>query len=266
VEQEPRAVSAFHQFFDDAAIFPPGNASMDAAVNQHIAFRNGPLSRYVGPLVIADTRLGEVVTDQAIHVSLICTGDVDSALDALDGRFDLAAIEIPVVASGGYVAAAGKGMAFGVPTFIEVGWTTAYDVVGAALAATGASLKLRTGGTSPEAFPSPEMLGAAICGAVGNGISFKCTAGLHQGVRYTDEQGFEHHGFLNILLATLIAPNQADVTAMLARTDAGVVSEFAGLSAGDVALARSRFVSFGTCSVAEPVADLIASGLMKEPV
>ena len=31
---------------------------------------------------------------------------------------------------------------------------------------------------------------------------FKCTAGLHHAVRHTGDDGFEHHGFLNVLLAT----------------------------------------------------------------
>ena len=264
-------MNAFHRFFDDAAVFPPGNASMDVAVSQHIAFRDGPLNPYVGPFVLTDSRLGEVVTERPIDVSLICTGDVAYALDALDGRFELAALEIPVAAAGEHsqaiecVAVAREGVAARVPTFVEVGWAQPCDIVGEALAGTGASLKLRTGGTTAEAFPSPEDLAAAICGAVGNGVAFKCTAGLHRGVRHTDDKGFAHHGFLNILLAALIAPNHAEVAAMLSRTDPGIVSEFAGLSDADVALARSRFVSFGTCDVAEPLADLVAHGLMEEP-
>jgi acyl-CoA synthetase (AMP-forming)/AMP-acid ligase II len=32
--------------------------------------------------------------------------------------------------------------------------------------------------------------------------SFKCTAGLHNAVRHTGQDGFEHHGFLNVLVAT----------------------------------------------------------------
>ena len=256
-------MGAFDRFFDDAAIFPPGNASMQAAVPQHFEYRDTALSAFVGPFVITDTRLGEVHTQRAIDISLICTGDVNAALDALDHRFELAALEIP---SKEYLAAASAAMVAQVPTFIEVGWDLEYEVVAAELATTGASLKLRTGGTAAEAFPTPDTLAAAICAAVRNDVAFKCTAGLHQGVRYTDDQGFEHHGFLNILLASLLAPKHDDVAAMLARTDAGVVREFAALSAHDITLARSRFTSFGTCSVLEPIEDLVAHQLMEAPV
>lgn len=265
LEPESQLVTPFDRFFDDAAIFPPGNAPMSAAVPQHFAFRDGAMNAFVGPFVVTDVRLAEVATDRPIDISLICTGDVRAALDGLDDRFELCSLEIPVVTSGAYLAAAEAAAPARVPTFIEVGWDVEYDVVGAALAGTGASLKLRTGGTTAEAFPSPEALATAICGAVGNGIAFKCTAGLHQGVRATDEHGFAHHGFLNILLACLLAPSIDEVTSMLARTDAGIVREFAALSEDDVALARSRFVSFGTCSVGEPIDDLVAHGLMEEP-
>ncbi len=256
-------MGAFDRFFDDAAIFPPGNASMQTAVPQHFEYRDTALSAFVGPFVITDARLGEVHTQRAIDISLICTGDITAALDALDHRFALAALEIP---SKEYLAAAITAKSAGVPTFIEVGWDLEYEVVAAELATTGASLKLRTGGTTAAAFPTPTALATAICAAVRNDVAFKCTAGLHQGVRYTDEHGFEHHGFLNILLATLLAPQHDDVVAMLARTDAGVVREFAALSAHDTALARSRFTSFGTCSVLEPIEDLVAHQLMEAPV
>lgn len=257
---------AFERFFDDAAIFPPGNAPMTQAVPQHLGFRDGALNQFVGPFVVSDTRLHEVVTDRPIDISLICTGDVATALDALDARFELAALEIPTVTTGAYLAAAAAATAVSVPAFIEVGWGLDYQDVGAALATTGACLKLRTGGTTIEAFPSPEALATAVCAAVGHGIAFKCTAGLHQGVRYTDAQGLTHHGFLNILLACLVAPNLVETAAMLARTDDGVVREFAALSDAELALARSRFVSFGTCSVAEPIENLVALGLMEDPV
>jgi hypothetical protein len=47
----------FDRFFDDAAIFPPGNATMDDAVRAHVAALGSPLARHVGPFVCSASRL-----------------------------------------------------------------------------------------------------------------------------------------------------------------------------------------------------------------
>ena len=70
----------------------------------------------------------------------------------------------------------------------------------------GLRLKFRTGGLTADAFPSAAELAACIDAALDRETPFKCTAGLHHAVRHTDpETGFEHHGFLNVLLATRVA-------------------------------------------------------------
>ena len=78
-------------------------------------------------------------------------------------------------------------------------WLAAADeVAGAEL-----RLKFRTGGTDADAFPTAATLAAWIDAALDRETPFKCTAGLHHAVRHRDrETGFEHHGFLNVLLAT----------------------------------------------------------------
>lgn len=256
-------MNPFDRFFDDAAIFPPGNAPMDVAIEQHFAFRDGDWDRFVGPFVVSDMRLFEIgALSRPLDISLICTGSVDEAVSHIDDRFTLTALEIPVVATGAYREA--RDAAAGLPAFIEVGWNVSYDDVCAALSGSTSALKLRTGGISAEAFPSPASVAAAIAAASRHGVPFKCTAGLHQGVRYTDSAGFTHHGFLNLLLAAASNDSERELTAILERTDAGVVTEFAALSANDLDRARSRFLSFGTCSVAEPIEDLQTLGLFEE--
>ena len=44
--------------------------------------------------------------------------------------------------------------------------------------------------------------GGWIDAALDRETPFKCTAGLHRAVRHTGDDGFEHHGFLNVLVAT----------------------------------------------------------------
>ncbi len=79
------------------------------------------------------------------------------------------------------------------------GWLAALDE----LAAREISLKFRTGGVTADVFPTSRRLATCIEAALDRELPFKCTAGLHHAVRHRDEStGFEHHGFLNVLLAT----------------------------------------------------------------
>src|SRR5690606_25472240 len=96
----------------------------------------------------------------------------------------------------------------------------------------------------------------------------KATAGLHHAVRTTDpETGFHQHGFLNLLLATDAALNGrpvADLVAVLADRDAPAVADrVADLGDARTAAARALFLSFGTCSITEPVAELTDLGLLR---
>ena len=137
-----------------------------------------------------------------------------------------------------------------------------------AIAATG--VKLRTGGVSAEAFPGEGTLAGCLAGIADSRVQFKCTAGLHHAVRHTaTDTGFEHHGFLNVLLATWAAAQgapAAELTSLLAERDPQAVAARVSLldehAADDV---RGLFNSFGTCSIDDPVGDLVALGLLTKP-
>ena len=81
-------------------------------------------------------------------------------------------------------------------------------------------------------------------------------------MRHTGDDGFEHHGFVNVLVATRRAFDGAsldEVVEVLEQRDgAALVADAEGL---DLAGARRWFTSFGSCSVAEPLADLRELGL-----
>jgi hypothetical protein len=99
-------------------------------------------------------------------------------------------------------------------------------------------------------------------------LRFKLTAGLHHAVRHTDPTtGFEHHGFLNVVLAVHAALTESDddLAAMLAERDASVVAAaVADLDESARGLVRSRFLSLGTCSITDPVDDLRGLGLLEK--
>jgi len=165
-------------------------------------------------------------------------------------------------------------------TFVEVPWGADHDGLAGAARDLGVALKLRTGGVTPDAFPGADVVARFLAACVARGVRFKLTAGLHHAVRgehpLTYEPGCARgtmHGFLYVLAATalLVAGHAAsDVEPLLAERDAGALAfdddglRWRGLGAGltDLRGARRVFVSFGSCSFAEPVAELRALGLL----
>ncbi len=139
-----------------------------------------------------------------------------------------------------------------------------------------AGIKLRTGGTAAEAFPSPQSLAFAISTCRSAGVRFKATAGLHHPIReYRASVDAEMHGFLNVFAAAILASaSECDegqlVTILLDETAASFSFDEDGLTwrdrrAGAEAVERARrdlAVSFGSCSFEEPVEDLRALGLI----
>ena len=141
-------------------------------------------------------------------------------------------------------------------------WLRAADAVAEA----GLRLKFRTGGLEEHLFPASHALARWIDAALDRETPFKCTAGLHNAVRHTGADGFEHHGFLNVLVATVRAFDGAatdEVVALLDDRDADAVS--AAARDEDLGRARRWFTSFGSCSVTEPLDDLLALGLLEKP-
>jgi hypothetical protein len=143
----------------------------------------------------------------------------------------------------------------------EPGWLAAADAVAAA----EHRLKFRTGGLAAHAFPTAPTLSRWIDAALDRETPFKCTAGLHRAVRHTSSEGFEHHGFLNVLVATRLAFDGApggEVVTLLEQREPAVLVETARDL--DLAGARRWFTSFGSCSVSEPLEDLLALGLLDD--
>ncbi|WP_328471503.1 hypothetical protein OHA21_07400 [Actinoplanes sp. NBC_00393] len=245
----------FLRLFDDAAIFPPGNVPMAAAVAAHRERRGSPLEPMLGPFICSLARWDELVAAAAggppLAVSLVTTSPELPA-----------APEIDIVA----VEMVGATEAGAVTTYAEVpcGEITATRV--AALRDAGLRLKIRTGGVRADAFPSEAELARALWAAVRGGIAFKLTAGLHDPIRHRDPAtGFEHHGYLNVILATAQALQGYDIERALADQDAERVA--AAVARIDEVLAkavRHHFISFGTCSISEPVGGLLSLGLLPE--
>ncbi len=254
----------FERLFDDAAIFPPGNAAMPAAVRAHLAALESDRAHYIGAFVCSGARLSELqdtLGDALIDVAL--TTNVDDYPAAVhtvqsDPRMALRSVEITTPD----VLVPVAELPDDAMVYLELPWGSQPDLP------TGTGLKLRTGGQTSDAFPSEERLAHALDTCLGQGGEFKLTAGLHNAVRHTDPAtGFEHHGFLNIILAVhaaLDAASPAKVAAILAEREPNIVANhIAALSGPDVDRIRRHFRSFGTCSTNEPLDDLVELGLIE---
>ena len=269
----------FRHLIDDAALFPPGNAPIEAAVPAHLALRTGPLSDLVGPFLCPASRIPELraalAEDRSLEVGVIVDTGVESVTEAVaaahaDDRLRTVMLEVPVPVGSDLAAGAARVVeqvgqsAPDVRLHVELprsaGWREALDV----LAGAGRGAKFRTGGLTQELFPSDAELAAFVLACWERAVPFKCTAGLHHAVRYTDpETGFRHHGVLNILVATARAVISAQVEQALAEERPDVLAaEAAALDGATAAATRALFTSYGSCSVDEPVADLRELGLL----
>jgi hypothetical protein len=216
--------------------------------------------------------------DQALDLSLVvdATGDAShSALRtaATDPRLTLVAVEAALARLGADAATIGGNLRRlpGVTGFLETPRTHVDEALDLVAEGGWQAAKYRTGGTTAEAFPTERELAEFLVACGRRDLPFKLTAGLHHIVRNTDPAtGFEQHGVLNVLLATLKAGAGADadvVAETLADRDSGhLVAAAAELSDPDVKRVRSLFRSFGCCGVTDPIGELATAGLIQPPV
>jgi hypothetical protein len=139
----------------------------------------------------------------------------------------------------------------------------------------GASAKIRTGGVTPDAFPSASDVIRFMRRCIEAGVRFKATAGLHHPLRaeypLTYETSPPHgvmYGYLNVFLAAAaIAQGMSDDDARqlleerdstsIVATEAGVAWRGHMLTVEQLVRMRVRVaVSFGSCSFREPVDEL----------
>jgi hypothetical protein len=141
-----------------------------------------------------------------------------------------------------------------------------------AIAADGRTgAKIRCGGLTADAFPADEEVARFVDGCVRLGLPFKATAGLHHPFRTRDEAiGVLQHGFVNLLAATALAGSHAVAIVGESDPDAFELSadglRWRDRFADAAALARARrlFTAYGSCSFEEPVADLVAHGVLEQ--
>lgn len=273
----------FAGLFDDASMFPPQDEHPAPAVAGHLAHRVAWYADLVGPFVCAAGRLAPIEAQAARHgierldVALVIPSGVDSLDRTLDlarrcERLHVVSIDIPMRLHrfGDVLSRLEPLVRDDRHVYLEIPVPEITEHQVHSLAPTGVRLKLRTGGTSIEAFHNERQLAEPLVMCAAERLAFKCTAGLHNALRHRDPDTlFEHHGFLNVALAARVAAStgsHAATRAMLAERDPAAVAARVGtLTATDVRAIRALFSSFGTCSIDEPVNDLLEMGLVSVP-
>jgi hypothetical protein len=269
---------------DDAAIFPPGDAPLAEATAAHVERRGEWYAGLVGSFVLRDTDLPKVAGLDA-DLSVVVTGGAGqvagplglahrTGLSVTGVEIALRDLDDPAGNARRVVAAVDAARAEGVlddATVVHVelpatepsaAWLAAADVVAAA----ELRLKLRTGGTDAAAFPTATTLAQWVDAALDRETPFKCTAGLHRAIRHRDPAtGFEHHGFLNLLVATQQLFDGGSVAEAATTLDLASPAGLITLAFNThLASARRWFTSFGSCSVTEPLESLVATGLLED--
>jgi hypothetical protein len=287
----PGVRALFADLVDDAAVFPPGLAPMREAVPAHAAHRSAWYGDVVGPFLVPATAVGAFAqalralpVGGPLDVGIIADAAADDPLsEALEALSSIAALpgvrpvalEVPLARNADQAAAAKAllprltALPSGIRTWVEVQraphWREALSRIAGADDRVGA--KLRTGGTTAEAFPSPGELAAFLRTAVDVEACFKLTAGLHSAVRGRDvATGADHHGVLNVLAAVRAALNGAEIpeveVVLAEKSPARLTSAIRRMSEADAAVVRAFFSSFGCCGVTDPVDDLVGLGLL----
>jgi hypothetical protein len=275
---DARVPPLFARLIDDAAVFPPGSAPIPEALAAHTEHRAAWYADLVGPLLLPASAVAQLDQSSLPRVGVIG----DTGLAGAHAAFAAAAAsgrwvqyEVAVAKRGEdpqpglrtLLGEAAMGPALDVYAEIPLTWglldaldTLADERAGGARVAP----KFRTGGLAAELFPTPVELAAVICACRDRDLPFKLTAGLHHALRYTDpETGFTHHGFLNVLAASLAAAGGAevaDVAELLGGTDPVPAVEMVRTR---LAEQRPLWIGFGSCSIEEPLADLTTLGLLE---
>ena len=243
----------------------------------------------------AGWRLG-VVCDRTAPPSWAEGLDVDLAavrsfLPRSGGTIDAVELRLPAAGAAAAVAHAVDQLADlpagPVRAFLELplagdGWSDTLAAVADAVASARAGgaavgLKIRCGGATLDAYPPAGRIAAVLAACAQAGIPLKATAGLHHPLRQPDpDTGAVMHGFFNLVGAAALlvagAISTAEVAEVVKDSEAASFSlDESGFAwrdrrADEAAIRRSRmelFTGFGSCSIDEPVDDLVSLGVLR---
>lgn len=291
---------------DYAGLFPPAELDMGTAVNNFATYLAGEDSWALGRFVVPVSRLDEFALaaapllsslppDQTWSLAALSAADLAADLDVIENfnRRYAGAGHTPVVIDtlerkAGSVEDARETM-HRIPAHLQAYLELPVDRDPApllqCLAGSTVRGKVRTGGVSADAFPSPAELLRFIEAAVGAKVPFKATAGLHHPLRgdyrLTYAAGSargQMFGFLNVFLTAAWLHSGMDnrealelleeeSPAAVRVDDEGIRWRHVRWGLPDLRQARREaIVAFGSCSFTEPIGELQTLNLLQPRV
>ncbi len=283
---------------DYAGLFPPSSVSMSEAVINYAMYRNSNYAWMLGRFVVTAARLDEFYESakdfisrdggNAWRVAVVAGDDVTKTIDQVK-NFNAAnspsivcdVLEIRAD-SAGVIENAALSVPDDITAYFELPLDATLPDLVSTLAVRGQRAKIRTGGVTPEAFPSTQAIIRFVKTCLAANIRFKATAGLHHPIRcfrpltyQADSVKGTMHGFLNLFLMTGFAREGYRPSLL----EDVMEEEFEEVFAFDdqCAIWRDEYVlstwqiermreyglqSFGSCSFDEPVADLQKLGIL----
>jgi hypothetical protein len=280
---------------DYAGLFPPAALSMSAAADAYLREQNGLYAVLLGRFVVPCARLEEFAEVMAEpprakadwRLSVLVGAGMEGDLEKLaafqnrhQGAVRVESLELKA-ATVEDILRAGRLAPPTLETYVELPLSEVLPELLVAVRAAGLRAKVRTGGESEEMFPSCAALARFLGECARAAVPFKATAGLHHPIRSRqrltdapDSPTGVMHGFLNVFVAAAFArrgSNAGELEAILQEESPEAFGFEAGgirwkeqkLSLEDILSARRQFsVSFGSCSLQEPVEDLQAIHLL----
>ncbi|MEX2181507.1 MAG: hypothetical protein WD771_05655 [Gemmatimonadaceae bacterium] len=282
---------------DYAGLFPPAALAMPDAVRRYAAYRAATHRALLARFVVPVARLDEFVAAArgagqspaagpwplAVLAAVPDAPTLDAFRAAHGARWRIDTVEAKA-SDTATIAALADAIGSRYTTYVEIPVHDDPSALVAELAARGLRAKLRTGGVSADAFPTPTEVARFLDACQRLGVAFKATAGLHHPLRGEYALTYDAasargtmYGFLNVFLAAVllyaghdvgvVAPllEERDATA-IAITPEAIIWRGLRADAAVIAAARERFAgSFGSCSFEEPVQDLAALTLLPPP-
>ncbi|NOR23296.1 MAG: hypothetical protein GQ542_02695 [Desulforhopalus sp.] len=281
---------------DYAGFFPPADLDIETVVGNYAGYLRGENGWMLGRCIIPATQLNRVVLHPGFRCSVIVSPDVPQEeidqLSSFKGHVEMVETRLPENATSPagcmdqllhlhsrllkaglqdvqlFVEAESV-----VPIALQIATFSPSQIGGKVIKNVG--YKLRCGGLTKQAFPSPEKVADAISICCEHEIPVKFTAGMHHSLRnHSPELMVMQHGFINIFGASLLYWNgnlsRNEITECL-RDEAAHHFHFTEenfswrekiISASEISrLRQSKVISFGSCSFIEPVEGLNSLGL-----
>jgi hypothetical protein len=279
---------------DYAGLFPPAGEDMRRALENFASYLRGADRRALGRFIVPIARLPELEDESrgliesgasdSWRLSALIPGDVADSVEAVldfNRRHEqksgavIDVVELKASAAG-EIASQSRDVPASLTAYFEIPISGNVGGLVDAVGAAGRRAKVRTGGVTPDAFPSAEAVIDFIIACRRAGVPFKATAGLHHPLRGEyrltydpDSPKWMMYGYLNVFLAAaLLHAGESEATAVQALEecdpaaivvgDDAIVWRDKSLGTARIRESREFAISFGSCSFREPIDELAA--------